>query len=105
MQVNTYQVIIATDRLSTYVLFLYDDIQFGNSFTTIGFNAGDGQRGFNLATFLHGGLDGLVDSSNAELTGVYFFRVDQNDILQPGGKTLVPLQGIVSQSLCALFFM
>ena len=88
LQLNTYQVILTSDEVSTYVLFLYRDIQFGNSFTSIGFNAGDGERGYNFPTNLHGGLFNLASNSNAGLSGVYMFRVDQNTILEPGGKVV-----------------
>ena len=41
MQVNTFQAVLATDAEKTFVLFLYNDIQWANSETTIGLNAGD----------------------------------------------------------------
>lgn len=81
--------ILTSDGVSTYVLFLYKDIRFGNSFTSIGFNAGDGERGYNFPTSLHGGLLNLANNSNAGLSGVYMFRVDLNAILEPGGTYVV----------------
>ena len=81
--------VIATDGSETYVLFLYRDVQWGESDTSIGFNAGDGVRGFNLprpsgsSTFL-----GIESSSNANIPGSYYFRVDDN-IREPDGITLL----------------
>ena len=46
---NTFQAVIATDGSKTFVLFLYQDIQWSrNRYTAIGFSAGDRVRYFNL---------------------------------------------------------
>ena len=76
---NTFQVVIATDGSQTYVLFLYRDIQWGRGATSIGFNAGDGVRGFNLFESFSNdeSVLNLESTSNVELPGVYMFRVDQ----------------------------
>ena len=93
-QVNTYQVVIATDGSETYVLFLYRDVQWSRTQSSIGFNAGDGIRGFNLpktfASFsFFAGISqdyrNIEDTTNANLTGAYYFRVDESVILEPGG--------------------
>ena len=41
LQVNTFQAVLAADAERTFVVFLYNDIQWANSETTIGLNAGD----------------------------------------------------------------
>lgn len=83
---NTYQAVIATDGTATYVLFLYRDIQWGTPSTNVGFNAGDGLRFFNLPRPF-GSPDFLVltSASNVGTPGTFMFRVDQEQILLPGG--------------------
>ena len=89
IQVNTFQAVLATDGNATYVMFLYRDIQWGDGETGVGFNAGDGIRGFNLPeTNTTEGILNLAKRSNVcpDYPGVYFFRVDQSDITQPLGS-------------------
>jgi hypothetical protein len=59
----------------TFVMFLYEDIQWGDSDTSIGFNAGDGERFFTLMT---AGVLDLESSSNVGIPGTFLFRVDQS---------------------------
>ena len=84
---NTFQAVLATDEIHTFVLFLYEDIQWGSASTSVGFNPGDGMRGFNLpdASTDTGTLD-LEQTSNVapEYPGLYLFRVDLVVILEPG---------------------
>ena len=85
---------IATNSTSTYVLFLYEDINWANSATSIGFNAGDEMRGFNLpeASATQYTLN-LENTSNVGIPGAYYFRVDQRLVLMPGqGKKCSSLQ-------------
>ena len=75
---------IATDGIATYVLFLYGDIQWGGAgrTVTIGFNAGDGMRFFNLPEASSSiALQNLPFSSNVGMPGTYIFRVDQDPTL------------------------
>ena len=69
-------------------MFLYGDIQWGDSGTSVGFNAGDGFRSFNLFESFPTTNDilNIETSSNVgpEFPGAYFFRVDRNITLQPG---------------------
>ena len=80
---------LATDGNETYVLFLYRDIQWGDSGTTVGFNTGDGARFFNLPeSAITEGVLSLENSSNVgpEYPGLYIFRVDQADnVMVPPG--------------------
>ena len=77
MQVNTFQAVLATDGTQTYVMFLYQDIQWSSA-TSIGLNAGDG---FNFVTVPESltveGVLNLTNTSNVGLPGVYIYRVDQ----------------------------
>ena len=71
---------LATDGEETYVLFLYRDIQWGEG-SVAGFNDGDGRRGFMLP----GDVRTLESRSNVgpDFPGVWMFRVDQQQVLQP----------------------
>ena len=81
---NTFQAVLTTDGNATYVMFLYRDIQWESSDTTIGFNAGDGIRSYNLpeASTITGILN-LEISSNVGIPGAFYFRVDQENIVTP----------------------
>ena len=76
---------IATDGNATYVLFLYEDIQWPETFgptVIIGFSAGDAVRFFNLpeaSSFTT--IRTLPLTSNVEIPGTYIFRVDQEQII------------------------
>ena len=78
MQVNTFQAVLATDGTQTYVMFLYQDIQWSSSATSIGFNAGDGVNFITVPESLTvEGVLNLTNTSNVGLPGVYIYRVDQ----------------------------
>ena len=75
---NTFQAVIATDGNRTYVGFIYEDIQWGSSYVTIGFNAGDQSRSYTLPeSFSDQAVLNLVNTSNVGRQGTYIFRVDQ----------------------------
>ena len=83
---NTFQAVLATDGDATYVMFLYRDIQWSSGATSVGFNAGDGIRGFNLPESLSTeGILNLTRTSNVgpDYPGVYFFRVDLETVVEP----------------------
>ena len=76
--VNTFQAVLATDGNMTYVMFLYEDIQWGSAQTTIGFNAGDRSQSITLPESLTTeGVLNLENTTNVGIPGVYIFRVDQ----------------------------
>ena len=77
--VNTFQAVLATDGNQTFVMFLYEDIQWGSAQTTIGFNAGDRSQSITLPESLTTeSILNLENTSNVGVPGVYIFRVDQN---------------------------
>ena len=77
MQVNTFQAVLATDGTLTFVMFLYEDIQWSTN-TSIGFNAGDGANFFTVPeSITEDGVLNLDSTSNVNLSGVYIYRVDQ----------------------------
>ena len=63
-------------------MFLYEDIQWATTNTSIGFNAGDGIRGYNLNISSEDLLD-LESRSNVgpDYPGVFLFRVDQDTVI------------------------
>ena len=76
---NTFQAVLATDGTMTYVMFLYEDIEWGSNQTTIGFNAGDRFQSITLPESLTTeGVLNLENTTNVGIPGVYIFRVDQN---------------------------
>ena len=88
IQVNTFQTVIASDGEMTFVLFLYDDIQWSNEFTRIGFDSGTGM-GYNLPQEIFNNILNLESLSNIERPGIFAFRVDQGSgILLSPSKTL-----------------
>ena len=80
--------VIATDGGETYVLFLYRDVQWSRVQSNVGFNAGDGTRGFNVpkpsgaTTYLD-----IESTTNVYTPGSYYFRVDQQTIQEPEGNS------------------
>jgi len=85
-------VVLATNGSTTYTLFLYKDIQWGNSGTSVGFNAGDGLRGYNLPFTMSFSLPLY---SNVGRPGVFIFRVDEEVIQEPKGMAKVVYMGAV----------
>lgn len=75
---------IATNGFMTYVLYLYEDINWGDGDTSIGFNAGDGTRAFNLPEAANTqSILNLESTSNVGIPGAYYFRVDQDSVILP----------------------
>ena len=72
LQFNTFQAVIAIDSLSgqSYVLFLYDTIQWTQS-AIIGINAGDAKNYFTLPQSGTAELANLETSSNTGLPGMF----------------------------------
>ena len=77
---NTFQAVIASDGSRTYVLFIYDDIQWPSigTLTIIGFNAGDGVRSYTLPVQ---DVLNLENESNVGRPGTFIFRVDQEFVV------------------------
>lgn len=84
---NTFQTVIATDGISTYVMLNYGDIQWGTDATTVGFNAGDQIRFYTLPeSSSNNGILNLESTSNIGRPGTYVFRVDQDSIIPLNGQ-------------------
>ena len=77
-QVNTFQAVLATDGNITFVMFLYNDIQWSSGYTTTGFNAGDGVHYYTVPESLTADdILNLDSTSNVGIPGMYTYRVDQ----------------------------
>ena len=72
---NTYQVVLMTDGETSYVCFLYEDIQWGEG-AGIGFNAGDGNRSFTVPGALTSETLDMENQSNVGRPGVFVYQVD-----------------------------
>ena len=72
---NTLQVILATDRVRTVAIFLYNDIQWGQE-AQIGFNNGDGYTSFTIPEALSIQALNVDETSNVGTPGVYVFQID-----------------------------
>ena len=76
---------IATDGEKSFAFFIYTDVQWGEA--TIGFDAGDGMRSFNLLGSPAEDVREVEESNNIGVAGVYAFRVDLPEIVGPGGES------------------
>lgn len=87
---NTFQSVLTSDGNRTYVLFLYEDIQWGSSVVTIGFNAGDSTRSYNLIeSSMADAVLNLENTSNIGRRGTYIFRVDQDSVVPVAGENMI----------------
>lgn len=66
---------LATDRIQTVAMFIYDDIQWGGQ-AQIGFNAGDGYAFFKLPGALSDQTLNIDENSNIGEPGVFVYRID-----------------------------
>ena len=88
LQVNSFQLVLATDGVSSYVMFLYREIQwttgdksggsggFGGSEAVVGINTGDRM---NYISVIGSGMPEIVDvetMSNIMKPGVFMYRTD-----------------------------
>ena len=86
IQVNTFQTVIASDGEMTFVLFLYENIQWSDDNTRIGFDSGTG-IGYNFPQEILSNLLNLESLSNIERPGIFSFRVNQDS------GVILPLKG------------
>ncbi|KAJ8035366.1 Sushi domain-containing protein 2 [Holothuria leucospilota] len=104
---NTFQVVLTTDGLNTFVFFLYDTVEWSagttlngdpetgiptqnNHQAVIGFNRGDGLNGYEDG--FPSNVLNLPTDSNVDASGLYAFKIDSEDILSAGcqdGVTIV----------------
>ena len=103
MQTNTFQCVLVTDTIRSFVIFLYaeDGIQwttgdasggsggFGGTPAQVGFNAGDGIRFFSVPGSQTNDIVNIETTSNVGRPGVWMFRVDEEEIVSSECSTQV----------------
>lgn len=108
MQTNTFQCILTSNGLQSFVIFLYADglIQWttgdasggsgglGGTAAQVGFNAGDGIRFASVPDSRTPDIINIASTSNVGQGGVWIFRVDEEDIIisdcDNSGKHILP---------------
>ena len=92
-QTNTFQCILITDGVYSFVIFLYADglIQWSLGTATqvhaqAGFNAGDDERFFSINGSRTAAILDIDMTSNIGVPGKYLFRVDGTTIATPPRK-------------------
>lgn len=79
-KLNTLQAVLATDRILTVVMFIYNNIEWGGG-AQIGFNAGDGHAFFKLPGALSDETINMDENSNVGEPGVFVYRIDSKYII------------------------
>ena len=79
-KLNTLQAVLATDRILTVVMFIYNNIEWGEG-AQIGFNAGDGHAFFKLPGALSDETINMDENSNVGESGVFVYRIDSKYII------------------------
>ena len=98
MQTNTFQAVLATDGLRSYVIYLYADgeIQWTSGDSShgfnglygkagqVGFDAGDGIRHTDIPASYTNAIINVTHTSNVGIPGVWVFRVDGETMVTGG---------------------
>ena len=86
---NTFQCILATSELESFVMFLYDDLQWttgdnsggirglGGTEALAGYNAGDQINSYTVAGSRTPRIINLNSTSNVGIPGTWMFKVGQ----------------------------
>ena len=89
VQVNTFQCVLATSELESFVLFLYADLQWttgdisggfnglGGTEALAGFNAGDQINSYTLPGSRTSSIIDITTTSNVGIPGTWIFKVGQ----------------------------
>ena len=98
--INTYQAVLMTNGLASFVCFLYENIEWSTSLphsdnafistpAQIGFNAGDGNRSFTVPGGLTNVTYYMPRMSNVGRPGLFVYQVDGESVVAtPISKTL-----------------
>ncbi len=99
IQTNTFQCVMATDGVSSFVIFLFADgeIQWttgddqsggtdglGGTPAIVGFSAGDGIRYTKVPGSRTDAIINITQTSNVAVPGVWIYRVDGEGIVSGG---------------------
>ena len=94
LQFNTFQLVLAFNQQESYVLFLYDDIQWttadrsggenglGGTPATVGLNSGDGVHYLIVQGSGSSEIADVEHATNVGMDGLFIFRTD-TDIVAP----------------------
>lgn len=96
LQTNTFQCVLATNYLHSYVFFLYADGMMrwsGEPYALIGFNAGDDAQYLTLPTSCSEAVLQITQTSNSA-SNIWIFRTDNDNIIQPGLDVWVCVDGV-----------
>ena len=102
MQTNTFQAVLATDGLLSFVIFLYADgeIQWttgeasggtnglGGIPAQVGFDAGDGIRYFAVPGSQTDEIINIASTSNVGIPGMWIFRIDGQEVVAGGCQSV-----------------
>ena len=95
LQTNTFQCILATSAIDSFVIFLYADqrIQWttgdasggnnglGGTEALAGINAGDGINSITIPGSLTPSILNIAQTSNVDISGVWMFSVGQGNVV------------------------
>ena len=98
LQTNTFQCVMTTDGLFSFVIYLYADgmIQwttgdvsggtggFGGTPAQVGFNAGSGNRSATVPESRTDAIVNIDTTSNIRVPGLWVFRVDGENVDEGG---------------------
>ena len=86
---NTFQCVLATSELESFVMFLYADLQwttgdnsygydgFGGTEALAGFNAGDQINSYTIPGSRTSNITNITRTSNVGIPGTWIFKVGQ----------------------------
>ena len=108
VQTNTFQAILATNGLRSFVIFLYADgkIQWttgsasggtnglGGTPAQVGFDAGDGIRHATIPGSRTDAIINITQTSNVGIPGMWIFRIDEEAVIIAGCQAVTTENGI-----------
>ena len=88
VQLNSFQAVLAMDGVSSYILFLYKDLQWTtsdacpSSLPQAGISAGDGVRSFTLPSSGTTNVVSLTQTSSAGVPGLHILSSSEGKLRQ-----------------------
>ncbi|XP_013409259.1 protein mesh-like isoform X1 [Lingula anatina] len=112
---NTFQAVLVTDEIHSFVIFNYDVITWttgsasggssgtGGTPAQAGFNAGDGKRYFSVPGSRTAAIIDVENTTNVGVPGRWVFQVDNAEVTAAGdcssssrgGLVVSPIQGLI----------
>ena len=72
---------LAASGFKSYVIFIYEDLQWGANEAVAGINAGDGTNFILIPGSLSPNISNITETSNVDDPGVWIFEVDLGTLL------------------------